>query len=133
MEPPFLTFLVPGAWCIIITIFILNNNAPCCSIAFYFRTTSHTLRRTCVKAKLCAAEPDAHEPPGTSKSGYAILNRNSLDTAAVGVAEHTTDKPIRRNKCQVLAPLSVAVNVAGVFASSLLFMPLRSRLLRSNK
>ena len=85
-----------------------------------------------MKTKLCAAEPEAHEPPGTSKSGYAILNRNSLD-AAVGVAEHATDKPIKRNKFQVLAPLSVAVNVAGVFASSLLFMPLRSRLPRSNK
>ena len=45
----------------------------------------------------------------------------------MGVAEHATDKPIKRNKCQVLAPLSVAVNVAGVFASSLLFMPLRSK------
>jgi len=55
-----------------------------------------------------------------------------LDTA-VEVAEHATDKLIKRNKCQVLTPLSVAVNVAGVFASTLLLMPLHSRLPRSNK
>ena len=62
-------------------------------------------------------------PPATN-------NKFGCERDVVGGA---TDKPIKRNKCQVLAPLSVAVNVAGVFASSLLFMPLRSRLLRSNK
>ena len=64
------------------------------------------------------------------KDSPATNNKFGCGRDVVGGA---TDKPIKRNKYQVLAPLSVAVNVAGVFASSLLFMPLRSRLPRSNK
>mgnify|MGYP004270401375 CR=1 FL=1 len=62
-------------------------------------------------------------PPATN-------NKFGCERAVVGGA---TDKPIKRNKCQMLAPLSATVKVAGVFASALLFIPLHSRLPRSNK
>ena len=62
-------------------------------------------------------------PPATN-------NKFGCERDVVGGA---TDKPIKRNKCQMLAPLSATVKVAGVFASALLFIPLHSRLPRSNK